>query len=179
MSESNSIEKPWSKEGDQLLEEINSDGNQGLSDKEAKEKLEEHGRNKLAEMKQKSVWEILWDQMKTPVVYLLAAAAVLSFVMGDFAEGIAIVVVLIINAAIGFWMEWQAQKSMKALKEMDKIMASVIRGGEEKEIDAEELVPGDIVVLGEGNLIPADMRLIEVSELQIDESALTGESVPV
>lgn len=179
MSESNTIEKPWSKETETLMDETDSGAEKGLSSEEAKKKLEEYGPNKLAEMEQKSVWEILWDQMKTPVVYLLAAAAVLSFVMGDNPEGIAIVIVLIINAAIGFWMEWQAQKSMNALKEMDKITATVLRDGEEKEIDAEELVPGDVVILGEGNVVPADIRLFDVSELQIDESPLTGESVPV
>lgn len=179
MSETESIQKPWSIETDNLIDEAGSDSEKGMSSEDAKKKLKEHGHNKLSEMEQKSIWEIIWDQMKTPVVYLLAGAAVLSFVMGDFPEGVAIVIVLIVNAAIGFWMEWQARKSMKALKEMDKITASVIRDGKEQEINAEELVPGDIVVLGEGNLVPADIRLFEVSELQIDESPLTGESVPV
>jgi Ca2+-transporting ATPase len=179
MSKSPSVEKPWSEKTDSLIDQFKTSSDQGLSSDEAKKRLEEYGPNKLSEQKQKSVWEILWDQMKTPVVYLLAAAAVLSFAMGDIHEGVAIVIVLLINAAIGFWMEWQAQKSMNALKEMDKITATVIRDGEEKEIDAEELVPGDVVVLGEGNMVPADLRLIEVSDLQIDESPLTGESVPV
>jgi len=179
MSKTDPVEKPWAKKVENLLDEMGSSADKGLKGDDAKTKLKEHGKNKLTEMEQKSLWEILWDQMKSPVVYLLAAAAVLSFVMGDIPEGVAIVVVLIVNAAIGFWMEWQARKSMKALKEMDKITAAVLRDGEEKEIDAEELVPGDIVILGEGNLVPADLRLIEVSELQVDESPLTGESVPI
>ncbi|HKK38901.1 MAG TPA: HAD-IC family P-type ATPase, partial [Cryomorphaceae bacterium] len=173
------FKEAWSKETEELFKEAGVDPESGHSQKEAQDLLKEYGPNKLAEMKQKSIWEILLDQFKTPVVYLLAGAAVLSFVMGDIPEGVAIVVVLIVNAGIGFWMEFQARKSMEALNEMDKVTATVLRDGEEKEIDAEELVPGDVVILGEGNLVPADMRLFDVSELQIDEAPLTGESVPV
>lgn len=179
MSRSENVKSPWSKEVDLLLDTIDSEKDKGLSSEQAAERLKQHGENKLTETEQKSVAEILADQMKTPVVYLLAAAAALSFFMGDYHEGVAITVVLLINAAIGFWMEWQAQKSMKALKEMDKITATVVRDGEEKEIDAEKLVPGDVVILGEGNVVPADIRLFDVSDLQIDESPLTGESIPV
>lgn len=179
MSRSETVKSPWSKKVDQLLDDLDSEKDKGLDSEIAAERLKEHGENKLTETEQKSVAEIIADQMKTPVVYLLAAAGALSFVMGDYHEGIAIAVVLIINAAIGFWMEWQAQMSMKALKEMDKITATVVRDGEEKEIDAEKLVPGDVIVLGEGNVVPADIRLFDLSDLQIDESPLTGESVPV
>ncbi len=173
------FKEAWSKEVEELFKEVEVDPENGQSRQKVDDMLKEFGPNKLAKMKQKSIWEIIVDQFKTPVVYLLAGAAALSFVMGDIPEGIAIVGVLIVNAGIGFWMEFQARKSMKALKEMDKIMTTVLRDGEEKEIDAEDLVPGDVVILGEGNLVPADMRLFDVAELQIDESTLTGESVPV
>lgn len=179
MSASETFEKPWSKAVDDIINTTDAEANKGLSTDEVKKRSKKYGRNKLTESEQKSVLEIIADQMKTPVVYLLAAAAVLSFVIGDFPEGIAIVVVLIVNAAIGFGMEWQAQKSMQALKKLDKITAKVVRDGEEQEIDAEKLVPGDMVILGEGNVVPADIRLIEVSDFQVDESPLTGESIPV
>ncbi len=151
----------------------------GLSSKEARERLHQYGRNKLKEKEEKSALQILISQMNNPVVYLLSAAAVLAFVFGDIPEGIAIVVVLVLNALIGFWMEYQAHESMKALKKMDKILANVRRDDKELEIDAEELVPGDIIILEQGNMIPADARVILSSELSVDESPLTGESVPV
>ncbi|MFP4092246.1 MAG: cation-translocating P-type ATPase, partial [Cyclobacteriaceae bacterium] len=179
MLEEITVEKPHSKNTDNILDEFDSDQEQGLSNDEAQQRLEHFGRNQLEEHKQKSPWKILLDQVNTPVIYLLAAAAALSFVFGDLTEGFFIVGVLIINTGIGFWMEMQAQKSMNALKEMDKIEAEVLRDGEEQNIDAEEVVPGDILVLDAGQVVPADARILEVSELQVDESALTGESVPV
>lgn len=162
-----------------LINEAESHPETGLSQQEAEHRQKRYGPNKLKEAKKKTLWAILWDQINTPVAYLLAAAAVLSFSFGDILEGSAIVVVLIINAAIGFGMELQARKSMNALKAMDKLTAMVLRNGKQKEIDAQELVPGDMVELGEGCLVPADLRLIEVNELEINESPLTGESVPI
>lgn len=164
---------------DDLLKKLETDQEKGLSENEAEKRLESHGPNQLEEQEQKSLFQILIDQINNPIVYLLTAAAVLAFAFGDIPEGIAIIVVLVLNTIIGFWMEYQARQSMNALQEMDKVMAKVIRDGEEKEIDAEHLVPGDIINLEAGTLVPADARLLQVSELSIDESPLTGESVPV
>lgn len=172
-------ENPYSQNIDEVLRSFKTDPEKGLSDDEAEKRLNTYGRNQLKKQKQKSLFEILIDQINNPIVYLLTAAAVLAFVFGDIPEGIAIVVVLILNTMIGFWMEFQARKSMNALQEMDKVMAHVFREGEDKEIDAELLVPGDILELEAGALVPADARLIETSELSVDESPLTGESVPV
>jgi Ca2+-transporting ATPase len=163
----------------EFLDRLATDTETGLSDEEASQLLEKYGPNKIKESKQKPTWKILIDQLTSMVMYLLAGAATLSFAFGDISEGIAIVVVMLINVAIGFGMEYQARKSMEALKSMDKLTGRVLRNGREKEIDAEGIVPGDIVLLASGALVPADLRLFQVSELQIKESPLTGESVPV
>ncbi len=162
-----------------VAENLSADLEKGLSDQEAEKRLKEHGRNKLKEHKKRSIWQILLSQVLNPVIYLLTAAAILAFVFGDIAEGIAIVVVILVNTLIGFWMEYKAEKSMDALKKMDKIECRVLRDGEEKDIDAEEVVPGDILIVDSGDLIAADARIFHTTELAVDESPLTGESVPV
>lgn len=164
---------------DELSEDLSVDLSKGLSNKEARKRLEKYGKNKLKEHKKRSIWQILLSQVLNPVIYLLTAAAVLAFVFGDIAEGIAIIIVLLINTIIGFWMEYKAEKSMNALKKMDKIQCRVLRDEEEKVIDAEEIVPGDILIIDSGDLIAADARIFHTTELAIDESPLTGESVPV
>lgn len=169
---------PHALKKERFLKNTDTDPLDGLPEKKAARRLKECGRNRLAEHEERSLLKILFGQFLTPVMYLLAAAASLSFIFGDIPEGIAIVTVMLINVAIGFWMEFQARRSMDALKEMDKLTARVVRDGEEKDIDAEEVVPGDVVLLVPGALVPADLRLLEVSELQINESPLTGESVP-
>lgn len=178
-SQESKLEHSHSLSSDDVLSQLNTNQEKGLSDKEAESRLKSHGPNQLEEQEQKSLFQILIDQINNPIVYLLTAAAVLAFVFGDIPEGIAIIVVLVLNTIIGFWMEYQARQSMNALQEMDKVMAKVIRDGEEKEINAEHLVPGDIIKLEAGSLVPADSRLFDVAELSIDESPLTGESVPV
>jgi Ca2+-transporting ATPase len=164
---------------DELSEKLSADFSKGLSDQEAKDRLKKYGKNKLKENKKRSIWQILLSQVLNPVIYLLTAAAVLAFVFGDIAEGIAIVIVLLINTMIGFWMEYKAEKSMDALKKMDKIQCRVLRDEEEKDTDAEKIVPGDILLVDSGDLIAADARIFHTTELAVDESPLTGESVPV
>lgn len=173
------MENFYREEATDVVENFGVDPEKGWSKEEAKKALEEHGRNKLEEHKGKSIWEIILAQINNPVVYLLVAATILAFAMGDLAEGIAITVVLLINTIIGFWMEYQAQQSMQAIKEIDKVKANVLREGKEEEIDAEEVVPGDILMVSAGDLITADARVIEATEFKVDEAALTGESVPV
>ncbi len=167
------------KSTEEVLKAFSVDKEKGLSDEDVNKRLKKYGPNILEEQSEKSIWHILFSQINNPIIYLLSAAAILAFSFNDIAEGIAIVVVLLINTIIGFWMEYKAQKSMKSLKELDKIQARVIRNGKKERIDAEKLVPGDIIIVGSGDLIPADGRLLEATELQIDESPLTGESVPI
>src|SRR6056297_1608870 len=132
-----SIENPHSCLADEVVKELKTDEESGLSHKRAEELLKKFGPNQLKEQDKKSVFQILVDQLNNPIVYLLSAAALLAFAFGDIPEGVAIVVVLLLNTIIGFWMEYQAMQSMNALQEMDKVKATVIRNGEESEIDAE------------------------------------------
>ncbi len=151
----------------------------GLSEVDAKRRMGKYGPNRLREQKQKPVFRIFLDQVTGPVVYLLAAAATLSFAFGDVPEGMFILAVILINALIGFWMEYQARQSMRALRDMDRLEAEVLRGGQWKTVDAVALVPGDIVRLDAGDLVPADGRVLSSAELEVNEAALTGESLPV
>ncbi len=162
-----------------IQSQLQVDPENGLSEAEASQRLEEYGPNKLEEHQRVSIWQILLDQVNTPVVYLLAAAALLSFVVGDIPEGVFIVIVILINSAIGFQLEYRARESMQALRQMDKLQARVIRDGKQRQVDAEAVVPGDLLVIEPGDLIAADARLILTAETEINESALTGESAPV
>ncbi len=158
---------------------LKSNTEQGLSIDEAKERLERHGLNTIAEATAISPLRILLNQFKSPIVFLLVFAAGMSFWFKEWLDGTAILLVLFINAAIGFYMEFKAQKSVAALKKLSSIPAKVLRGGKLFEINAEEIVPGDIVFAEAGDMIPADGRIYKAAQLLIDESALTGESVPV
>jgi len=168
----------YKKSPEECLSSLESNEN-GLSHDEVKKRLDKYGENQLEEKKERGFLEILISQIKNPVVYLLTAAAVVAFIFGDNAEGIAILVVILINTIIGFWMEFQAQKSMDALKKMDKIEAKVTRDGKQEDVDATQLVPGDIIELEAGMMVPADARILKEQELGVDESPLTGESFPV
>jgi len=151
----------------------------GLSPSEAVRRLSACGPNALRAVEPASIWTILVDQMRSLVVLLLVAAAVVSLLFGDVIEAGAIGIVLLLNTVIGFGMEWRAVRSMEALREFDRIDATVRRGGRVQSVAATEMVPGDVVLLNEGDVVSADLRLSEASRLRIDESALTGESVPV
>lgn len=173
------IEDAYRKDWKDLAEYFSINLDKGISDGDAKKKLKEHGPNKLKQQEKRSIWKIILSQINNPVIYLLTVASLVAFIFGDTPEAITILVVLLLNTIIGFWMEFQAQKSMEAIREIDKIKATVLREGKEKRIDAKELVPGDLIIVESGDLISADARIIEAIELQVDESPLTGESVPV
>ena len=133
----------------------------------------------MSEAKQRSVWLILFDQFKSVVILVLAAAAGLAFGFQRLSEGFAIVAVIAVNTAIGFVSEWRAMRSMSALRKMGQQRARVRRGGDEQDLPADSLVPGDIVIHDGGDIVPADLRIIESNSLRVDEAALTGESVSV
>jgi len=162
-----------------LTNELKVSPDSGLDEKEALRRLQTYGKNRLKKAKPKSLWIILLNQIKNLIVLLLAIASALSFVLGDWLEGVAIVIVIVINSAIGFLTEIKAVRSMEALYRLVHIEASVRRGGGIIKLAAEDLVPGDIVILEAGDMVPADIRLFKASRFESDESSLTGESVPV
>jgi len=163
---------------DRALEVLRS-GAQGLSDTEAKARLAEHGPNRLQEQKKQSLLLLFAQQFTDLLIVILAIAAVISGLLGEWVDAIAIIAILVLNGVIGFVQEYKAEKALEALKKMTAPMARVIRGGAEANIDARDLVPGDIVLIGEGDRVPADARLLETVALEVDEAALTGESSPV
>lgn len=158
---------------------MGTDLSQGLSESEAELRKNQFGINQLREHEEKSIWTIFVDQFKSLIVGLLAVAAVVAFYFEETLEGWAIGVVIMINALIGFFTELRAVRSMEALYKLGEVKTKVRRDGTVKEIEATELVPGDIVVFEGGDIITADLRIIESNKLQADESTLTGESNPV
>ncbi len=170
--------QPWSAETDAVRAALNTPPD-GLSADEVDARRSAFGPNKLREMEPVSLWTLLLNQVKSLVVLLLFAAGAVSLVFGDLVEAGAIGVVLALNTAIGFFMEWRAVRSMEALQTLSDVPAVVRRDGETHTISADELVPGDLVLLEEGDIVTADLRVLRASKLQADESALTGESVPV
>ena len=169
----------WSKSVDSVLENLSVDPAAGLSDLEVAARRGEFGRNLLETAKKRRLVSILKDQFAGIVTLLLVAAGGLALVMSNMAEAVAIFAVLAINATIGFLTEWRATRSMEALRGFARVSTVVLRDGRVQQLDAESLVPGDIVLLEAGDMVPADVRLIEASKFEVDESTLTGESVPV
>lgn len=163
----------------EVLDAFGVDPAQGLNERQVKRQRDKYGSNRLKEAKQRGAWAIFVDQFKSPIIALLAVAAVLAFAFQEWIEGIAVVIAITLNAAIGFTTELRAVKSMESLQELSQSQAKVRREGQVQQITADQLVPGDIVVLEGGDVVPADIRLFEASKLQVDESALTGESLPV
>lgn len=151
----------------------------GLDESEAAERLEQFGTNNLPVQPPSPFWRIILRQFRSPLIYILLLAAAVSLAIGEIKDACFIALVLLINAVIGSYQEWRAEQSSHALQKLLKIRASVQRSGEILEIDAEKLVPGDVVWMESGNRVPADIRLLMGNSLEIDESLLTGESLPV
>jgi P-type Ca2+ transporter type 2C len=169
----------FSRPFERVLKNFDIKPDQGLSEAEVERRRERHGPNRLREAKRRGAGRILIEQFKSMVIIVLVVAGAVAFSFRHWAEGIAIAAVLLVNAGIGFLTEWKAVRSMEALREMGGDTIRVRRGGTEKEIETEELVPGDIIVLEAGDLAPADVRLVESNNLRVNEATLTGESFPV
>ncbi len=163
---------------DNVLEALGSSAN-GLDEAEAGKRLINYGPNSLPEQKKMPPWLMFLNQFKDFMIVLLIVAAVISSLLAEVADTIAIIVIVSVNAIIGFVQEYRAEKAMEALKKMAAPTAMVKRAGRIREIQAEELVPGDIVLLEAGRVVPADLRLIESAMLRTAEAALTGESMPI
>jgi Ca2+-transporting ATPase len=151
----------------------------GLTTTQVIERQRQYGRNALQQIQSRSAWRVLIDQFASIVIALLAIAAGISWATGDSAEAIAILVVLVINATVGFVTEWQAGRALDALRRQTRTLSRVRRDGFELTVQAEGLVPGDIVILNAGDRVPADARLLEAVRMEAEESALTGESTTV
>ncbi len=163
---------------EEIFRELHSSP-QGITDQEARIRIERFGLNILKEKKKKTLFMIFLDQFRDFMILVLIAAAVISGVIGEVSDTIAILIIVLLNAIIGFVQEYRAEKAMAALKKMAALYATVIRQGMPSDVPASELVPGDIVMIEAGRIVPADIRLIEVAQLKLEEAALTGESVPV
>jgi Ca2+-transporting ATPase len=168
-----------------VVQSLHSDLTMGLTESQVQEKRAQHGENKLKEKKKKTNLQRFVEQFKDVMILILIVAAIISFAIAciegepkEFFEPVLILLIVILNAIMGVMQESKAEKALDALKSLSAPHARVIRGGEEKVIDAVELVPGDIIHLEAGDFIPADARLIRSISLKSEESALTGESVP-
>ncbi|MFX1503287.1 MAG: cation-translocating P-type ATPase [Promethearchaeota archaeon] len=176
----------------EVAEKMNISIEMGLTDNEAQKRLQEYGRNELIKEKGKTAWQIFIGQFKDFLIYLLMFAIVISIIIGiyeanrtsepwstEYTDAIVIAAILIVNAILGFYQEYQAEKSLESLKKLAPHFAKVRRGGKVIEIGIEEVVPGDIALFEEGDKFPADIRLFKEFSLYVDEAILTGESKPV
>lgn len=166
------------KEIEEIFKELDT-SLRGLSSEEARRRLQEYGPNELKEKKKKTPFIMFLDQFKDFMILVLIGAAIISGIIGEPSDTVAIIVIVILNAVIGFIQEYRAEKAMATLKKMASPVGTVIRDGNVMNIPSSEIVPGDMVLLEAGNVVPADLRLIEAVHLKIEEAALTGESVPV
>lgn len=168
----------FSKLPEEVLRELSVNPLTGLSTEEAQDRLEKYGKNKLKGKPKKTIFQLFFAQLQDMLIYVLLGAAVVTVVVGEWVDAIIILMVVFLNAAIGVIQESKAEKAIEALEKMTTPRSLVKRDGEITEIKSEDVVKGDIVVLDAGRYVPADLRLIESANLQIEESALTGESVP-
>ena len=169
----------------EVVAALHSDQVRGLTHQQAEERLADCGENKLREKKKKTIFQRFLDQFKDAMILILLAAAVISFVVAcvervpkEFFEPVLILLIVVLNAAMGVMQESKAEKALDALKDLSAPHARIIRDGAEKVVDASKLVPGDIILLEAGDFVPADARLLHSVSLKSEESALTGESVP-
>jgi Ca2+-transporting ATPase len=163
----------------QIIKQLATPAETGLSSEEAKRRLENYGPNQITEAPGASFWKMLLDQFNNFVVIMLIVAAIISAILGDWEESAAILAIVILNATLGVIQEQRADQALKALKTLASPDAQVMRDGERHWVPSTQLVPGDIVLLEAGNYVPADVRLLEAANLRIEEAALTGESVSV
>ena len=169
---------PWHAQGLEEIYQALNTSLEGLSDAEAARRLEQYGRNELRAKPPKTIFQMLKAQILDPMVLILVGAAAFSALLREWTEAAVILTIVIVNAIIGIVQEKKAQSSLEALRGMSAPTARVLRQGEESVVPAAELVVGDVVLLGDGDMVPADLRLIDSANLKVQEASLTGESVP-
>ncbi len=164
---------------EQLVNDFETHLERGLTGQEARDRLAKHGANELSERPRPGFWRLLWDQFNNYLVIILVIAALVSLLLGEYVDSIAIMVIVGLNAVVGVIQESKAEQALAALKKMAAPQAQVIRDGHQVTVPGREIVGGDIVLLEAGNYVPADVRLFESFNLKVEEASLTGESVPV
>src|SRR5690606_29106107 len=163
----------------ELVDTLNSSEESGLSIEAVNERLAEHGWNELAETKKLSPVTRFRNQFKDFMVLVLMGATLISGLLGEYLDAVTILAIIVMNGILGFIQEFRAERSLRALKELSAPTAKALRGGEWADVPAKELVSGDIVMVESGDRVPADIRFLQVNSIYAEESALTGESVPV
>lgn len=169
----------YNKKPSDIAKELDTSLENGLDSTVAKEKLSKYGKNALEAEKGKSYFAKIMDQFKDPMIIILLFASIISAFVGEIADSLIIVAIIVIMALLSLYQEGKAEEAIHALQKMASPQAKIIRDGKIIEISSENLVPGDVVILETGDIVPADLRLFKSSNLKIDESSLTGESVPV
>jgi Ca2+-transporting ATPase len=169
----------WHTKGAEVLvRELETDVSSGLTEQEAEDRIRRYGPNRLVEKKKKPLIVLFLEQLNSMLIFILIAAAAVSAVLGETTDTIVIVCVILLNAVIGVVQEAKAQKALDALKKLATPGAVVLREGRKREVPSEKVVPGDVVLIDAGRIVPCDIRLVETVNLKVEESALTGESVP-
>ncbi|MCA9915887.1 MAG: HAD-IC family P-type ATPase, partial [Anaerolineae bacterium] len=162
-----------------VLQEVQSNQETGLSQQEAQKRLEQYGPNALPHDAGVNWLELIWGQFNDPLIWLLIFAAIVSAALGEVTDMVVISIIVILNAVLGIYQEYQAEQALAALSAMQVPKVTIRRDGQIHQISAEDIVPGDIVLLEEGDSVPADGRVISSNSLRVQEAALTGESLPV
>lgn len=170
---------PHTRPTTEVMEQLSTNLDQGLSSDDVERRLESYGPNELREEGKQSTLGLFLDQWKDFLIIILLVSSIISAVFGELLDTIAIGIILVLNASLGFYQEYKAERSLEALQSLTSPKAHVVRDGVTQEMDAKNLVPGDILVLSAGDVVPADARVVESFSLQADESTLTGESTPV
>ena len=163
----------------ELLKTLGTSAEKGLERSEAYDRQKRYGPNRLNDQEQKTLWQMILEQLNDPLILILVVAMAISMMLGEFGDAVIIVVVVALNATVGIIQEGKAGRAVEALKKISSPQATVVRSGERMRVDASELVIGDLVLLESGNMVPADLRLTDATGLYAEESTLTGESVPV
>ncbi|HEY4483251.1 MAG TPA: HAD-IC family P-type ATPase, partial [Candidatus Paceibacterota bacterium] len=158
---------------------LETDAERGLSSQEVTERLATFGRNTISTTRRVPGLKIFLSQFKSPLILILAAAGIVTLAISHYRDAIFIFIAVVVNTVLGFYQENKAERALSEIKTYLKQRARVIRDGVEREIDAQELVPGDVIRLAQGDRVPADARVMFVNDFQVDEALLTGESLPV
>jgi Ca2+-transporting ATPase len=170
--------RPWTREAADVAAAFDTDPARGLTAEEAASRLARYGRNELVERRKKPPWRLFLEQFTNAMIIVLLVASVITYALGDVKDTVVILAIVVLNGVVGFVQEYRAEQALDALKRMSSPTARVVRGGEAVLVPAPEVVPGDLVRLDAGDIVTADLRLLEARALRINEAALTGESEP-